>query len=127
MLLLTVLVLGLLFVTFRRFEVGRGVRFYEAERSRFDAYAEEFWSALVLGGVPLSWRQNTAVVVHRATHEGLHVLVALLRSIEAPLARLSYKMRVSAPKPAGTPVSDFLKTITPDKASTASEKSPSTI
>lgn len=114
-LLLIALSAMLAFVSMRRMEVARGVRFFEDKRAVLDAQAEVLWSRLVRGGVPLSWRRYVGVVLHDVTHLSIHGAVELVRAVERPLAKLSYKMRVSAPKSGGAPVSDFLRTITPEK------------
>ncbi len=92
--------------------VGR--RLFAPTRERLDVYATELWQALVMGGVPMRWRQEVLRAAHTAVHTGVHVAVAALRAAERPLARLSYKMRVSAPKGNGKQVSEFLRTITPE-------------
>ena len=102
-------------MSLRRYEYARGVRFFEERRAELDVRAEELWAALVTGGVPMSWRTYAQAVLHDITHLGVHSAVELVRAIERPLARLSYKMRVSAPKSGSAPVSSFLRTITPDK------------
>lgn len=106
---------GLAFVSMRRFEESRGIRLFNERRVALDSYASSLWEALVLGGIPVAWRKHAALLIHGVTHEGVRQAVEVVRAVERPLARLSYKMRVSAPKGAGAPVSDFLKTITPDK------------
>ena len=93
------------------------MRVYADMRAQLDTFAEELWRAAVLGGIPLSWRQRAQAIVHELGHESVHAAVTVLRSIEAPLSRLSYRMRVSAPKTGAAPVSEFLKTITPDRTS----------
>lgn len=115
--LLASLILALGFIMFRRWETARGVRMFDARRTALDQYAEELWSALVLGGLPVRWRQNAIAVTHRLGHGGVHMAVSALRAAERPLARLSYKMRVSAPKAGSAQVSKFLQTITPQKGS----------
>ncbi len=101
--------------TVRRVELVRGTRFFEPVRASFDSWATDLWSALVLGGIPVSWRSYVRAVAHDLTHLLVRVAVEVIRAIERPLARLSYKMRVSAPKSGMAPVSEFLKTLTPDK------------
>jgi hypothetical protein len=68
-----------------------------------------------MGGIPVSWRTYTRAIVHELTHFLVRVAVEVVRAIERPLAKLSYKMRVSAPKSGMAPVSEFLKTLTPEK------------
>lgn len=103
------------FLSLRRLEVARGVRYFDTERAVLDQHAEVIWAKLIHGGIPLSWRVYAGVILHDVTHLGVHSAVELVRAVERPLARLSYKMRVSAPKGGGAPVSNFLRTITPDK------------
>lgn len=119
LMLAATIVAAVLFVLFRVAESRRDVRFFNTTRTVLDAQAIEFWNALVTGGVPLAWREHAAVATHRVTQVAVHLAVAALRAAERPLARLSYKMRVSAPKAGGTQVSEFLKTITPDKSGTS--------
>jgi hypothetical protein len=113
--LVVTLAAGLGYTWFRRVEEARGVRVYADTRAQLDIFAEELWRAAVLGGIPLSWRHRAQALAHEVGHEGVHMAVTLLRAIEAPLSRLSYRMRVSAPKTGAAPVSEFLKTITPDR------------
>lgn len=103
------------FLSLRRVEVARGVRYFDTGRTLLDSRAEELWVKLVTGGVPLSWRHFASVVLHDLGHLGVHTAVEVVRAMERPLAKLSYKMRVSAPKSGNAPVSDFLRTITPEK------------
>ena len=115
LLIVVALLAALSFVSVRRFEVVKGSRFFETQRSVLDTRAEEVWQALVTGGAPQSWRTYVQATAHAVTHEVVRLAVEVVRAVERPLARLSYKMRVSAPKATTAPVSDFLKTITPDK------------
>ena len=103
------------FLSLRRLEVARGMRYFDTERAVLDQHAEIMWMKLIHGGIPLSWRTYAGVILHDITHLGVHSAVELVRAVERPLARLSYKMRVSAPKGGGAPVSNFLRTITPEK------------
>lgn len=114
-LLSVALLLGALFLAVRMVEVRRDIRFFDEQRTALDAHANELYAAVVMGGIPVRWRQYTAFLVHQITHEIVHLAVLSLRAIERPLARLSYRMRVSQPKTGGE-VSSFLKTITPDKS-----------
>lgn len=111
------ILLAVAFVVFRTVEARQNRRFFDATRTAWDQRVTTAWHALVTGGVPREWREHAAVVLHRATQSGVHVAVTALRAAERPLARLSYKMRVSAPKAGTGQVSEFLKTITPDKGS----------
>jgi ABC-type dipeptide/oligopeptide/nickel transport system permease subunit len=103
------------FISLRRAEEARGARYFEAERTILDERAAILWTALVLGGVPVSWRNYARAVLHDVTHLSVHSAVEAVRAVERPLAKLSYKMRVSAPKSGNAPVSNFLRTITPEK------------
>ncbi|MCL9971824.1 MAG: hypothetical protein NBV63_00210 [Candidatus Pacebacteria bacterium] len=114
-LILSVLVVALAFMSVRRLEAARGIRFFEPQRRAFDVYAESVWAALVLGGIPVSWRTYVRAVIHDITHMLVRLMVEVIRAVERPLARLSYKMRVSAPKGTGAPVSEFLKILSPEK------------
>lgn len=113
--ILTALALGLLYVWLRRFETVRGGRFFEASRARFDARASALLEALVLGGIPVSWRKYVVALFHEVVHTMVRFAVDVIRAVERPLARLSYRLRVSAPKGSGVPVSEFLRTISPEK------------
>jgi hypothetical protein len=115
LLIVLALLAALSFVSVRRFEAAKGTRFFDAQRAVLDTRAEEVWHALVTGGAPLAWRTYAQVTAHTVGHEVVRIAVEVVRAVERPLARLSYKMRVSAPKVGAAPVSDFLKTITPDK------------
>jgi hypothetical protein len=114
-LILVALMAMLTLISVRRYETAKGMRFFDSYRETFDVYAAQLWVGVVLGGIPVSWRTYARAVVHDVTHTGVRLAVEVIRAIERPLARLSYKMRVSAPKGAGAPVSDFLRTITPEK------------
>ena len=115
MLILLALVAGLALISVRRYETTRGVRYFENARTAFDAYAEALWATLVLGGIPMSWRSFMRSVGHEVSHSTVRLAVETIRAVERPLARLSYKMRVSAPKGNTAPVSDFLRTLSPEK------------
>jgi hypothetical protein len=126
-LLVVGLVLTLCFILFRAWEVRRGSRLYNERRLLLDHWAERVYETLVLGGVPLSWRRYAVAVSHEVSHEAVRLLVAIIRAVEKPLVRLSYRLRVSAPKTGAQPVSEFLRTIAPDKQAATSQKTPSTI
>lgn len=121
------LVLTFSFILFRVWEVRRGVRIYNERRLLVDQWAERVFETLVLGGVPLSWRKYAVAVVHEISHEAVRLMVVIIRAAEKPLVRLSYRLRVSAPKTGAQPVSEFLRTIAPDKQAATSQKTPSTI
>lgn len=121
------LVLTLCYILFRVWEVRRGVRIYNERRLLLDHWAERVYETLVLGGVPLSWRRYAVAVVHEISHEAVRLMVVIIRAVEKPLVRLSYRLRVSAPKNGAQPVSEFLRTIAPDKQAATSQKTPSTI
>lgn len=104
------------FTLFRSWEARKEIRYFNDNRTVLDGYAEELYAALVMGGLPLRWRQNAAALIHNISHNGVLLMVATLRAVERPLARLSYRMRVSTPKVGTAQVSDFLKTLSPDKA-----------
>ncbi len=107
-------VLGVLFFALRSVEERRGYRYFADQRKQLDAFVEEVWAAAVLGGVPISWRQQVRIAVHEIGHGIVQHAVYALRMIERPLSRLSYKMRVTAPKSGGSrEVSGFLKTLSP--------------
>lgn len=114
-LILVALVAMLGLISVRRLELARGMRFFDTQRSVLDARAAELWEALVLGGLPVSWRAYVRAVFHDLGQVLVHTAVEVVRAVERPLAKLSYKMRVTAPKSGTKPVSDFLKTITPEK------------
>ncbi len=108
------LILALSYIWIRRFETVRGVRYREEMRVRFDQRAEMLWTGLVEGGIPLEWRHYAKIAAHTTSHQAVRIAVETVRAIERPLARLSYKLRVTAPKGAGE-VSEFLKTLSPEK------------
>ena len=115
--LLSLIALTAAFVVFRVSESRFEKRAFNELRTRLDQHAEELYTALVMGGIPLSWRRFVVALVHEVGHELVHFMVSGLRAVERPLARLSYRLRVSAPKTGAAPVSEFLKTITPDRTS----------
>jgi hypothetical protein len=49
------------------------------------------------------------------SHEIVHLFLATLRAVEKPVAQLSYKMRLARTKNGTRSVSEYLRTITPDK------------
>ena len=121
------LMLTFCFILFRVWEVSRGVRIYNDHRLLLDNWAERVYEIMVLCGVPLAWRKYGVAVAHEISHEAVRLLVVIIRAVEKPLVRLSYRLRVSAPKTGAQPVSEFLRTIAPDKQSATSQKTPSTI
>ncbi len=102
-------------VTVRRVETARGARYFDATRTVLDRRALEFWEALVMGGIPVSWRSYARAIMHDTAHLLVRLAVETVRALERPLVKLSYKMRVTAPKSGAAPVSEFLKTLSPEK------------
>lgn len=108
------LLIGLFFVSLRRYEATRGVRFFETARTDFDIWATKIFEHIIQGGVPVSWRSQFTAFLHAFTHTIVDIAVWLVRSLEHRLARFSYHLRVTAPK-GSAQVSEFLRTLTPDK------------
>ncbi len=111
---LIVAVSAILFVL-RHAEESRGQRFFADARSKLDQQTMNIYEGAVMGGVPHVWRDASVKFIHDVTHGAVQQAVKGLRSVERPLSRLSYKMRVSQPKATAGEVSEFLKTITPER------------
>lgn len=108
------LVLAVLFVALRLWEVRRGSRFFESFRRALDRRAVALYRTLVFGEMPRRWRESLARFGNRVLHRSVRALVAGLRAIERPLSRMSHRMRTNAQSGTREP-SEFLKTITPKR------------
>jgi hypothetical protein len=73
------------------------------------------YKAAVLGSIPEKYRLAAVALLHSLAHDAVVFAVEALRSLERPLARLSLRLRQSAPRPSGKEPSPFLKTIAPEK------------
>lgn len=100
----------------RRFEHGTP-RLWDDTRKDLDVAVATAYQAVATGDALRAGRTRLFALVHAASHRALLALVALLRAIERPLARHSYRMRMMPPKPPTREPSEFLKTITPEKKS----------
>lgn len=103
------------FFVFRLWEEKRGHRLWATKREHVDHVVSDMYHRAVTGNVPYRYRTAFIVFLQKSIHEGVLLLVAGLRSIERPLTRLSYRMRMSVPQPKGKEVSSFLRTIVPRK------------
>ncbi len=103
------------FFGFRWWEEKRGVRLFQDSRAVVDTRVAHVYEAIVRGEIPSSWRQSFAAWLHVLTHRVVVLLVEALRTIERPLTRLSYRMRMQKPSSNGKEVSPYLKSIVPEK------------
>jgi hypothetical protein len=106
------------FWCFRLWEAKRGVRVWDTRRRALDAAVGNAYHALVAGDALAAHRLRIFALVHAITHRSLAWFVDILRAVERPLARVSYRMRMAPPKAPAREPSEFLKTITPEKKST---------
>ena len=101
----------------REREEQRGTRLAESHRATLDRVVAEAYHTLVAGDALHTHRLRFFALVHNVSHRVVIALVAALRAVERPLARVSHRMRMEPPKSPREP-SEFLKTITPDKKTT---------
>ncbi len=106
--------LGIL-IGVRAVEERRGIRVFQDVRSRYDRRIAEAYTRIVANDFPIEIRQNVSHALHWLSHRIVVLAVEMVRAIERPLTRLSYRLRTRAPKPSGKDVSPFLRTITPEK------------
>lgn len=99
----------------RVWEERRGARLMASPRAAWDARFAKAHEAMVRGDFARTARAALLAALHSLSHRALASLVALLRAIERPLARISHRMRVPPPTSPPREPSEFLKTITPDK------------
>jgi len=120
-------VLGLvLYALLRFFEISRGKRFFDAVRSRLDAFSSRVYRLAVFGELPHGYRAWFSARVGELVHHAVVALVAWLRAIERPLSRMSRRLRVSRhTSTASREPSSFLKDIK-NGAHDAHEKSDGT-
>ena len=104
-----------LYLGFRVFEHSRGTMLFKKKRGELDTQIEHLYHALVMGSIPIEWRFQFISLLHTLSRRSVQIAVEILRAIERPLARLSYRMRTYAPKANGKEVSAYLKTIIIDK------------
>jgi len=104
-----------MFIAFRVFEEKRQVRLWGKARRALDEKVTEAYEAAVTGSIPRHYRIRFLAFLQQAFHELVLFLVAMLRAIERPLTRLSYRMRMAASNTKKKEVSPFLKTIAPEK------------
>jgi len=105
------------FLAFRFWEERRGRRVWGAARDSADVVVVDMYSAAVMGNVPQKYRIALVALLHAIAHEAVVSAVRALQAVERPLARLSHRLRQSAPRGNGKEPSAFLKTITPEKRS----------
>ncbi len=96
-------------------ERAAGKKVFSETRAGFDNAIAAFFNSAVLGGVPNEWRDQFVKSTHDVIHLMVQVGVSVLRALERPLSRLSYRMRMRQPQATATEVSEFLKTITPER------------
>lgn len=110
----SILLLGA-FVMFRMWEEKRGKKFFASVRAEGDEIVSDLYRAAVMGNIPHRYRHMLIAFLHNLTHAGVVLAVAVLRAIERPLSRFSYRLRQRAPSITKKEPSAFLKTITPEK------------
>lgn len=103
---------------FRLWEARRGVRLWEERRRALDTLVSEVYQVVIAGDALAGYRARIFSFMHSLSHRALTALVILLRTIERPLARVSYRMRMAPPKTPTREPSEFLKTLTTEKKST---------
>jgi hypothetical protein len=115
--------LGLLlaFFAFRIWEEKRGVRHFSRMRLSADETVRDMYQGAITGSIPRRYRVAFIAFLRRIAHESVIFLVESLRSVERPLTRLAYRMRMAAPNAKKKPVSPFLKTIAPEKTDETGE------
>lgn len=81
------------FVCFRIYESTRNERFFARARGRLDVRVLRFYRTLVLGDIPHTYRARARSAAKKAIHTVVVAAVSLLRSLERPLVRASFRMR----------------------------------
>ena len=114
-LFLVALLFAGVYTGFRAWEERRGVEIARERREKFDAWVTSVYTSMVEGGIPLTWRNKTGALAYTLSHEVVHLFLGALRAIEKPVAQLSYKMRLARTKNGTRSVSEYLRTITPEK------------
>jgi len=115
------LVLFTAFAALKVWEERKGARILEPMRASLDAQLPRIYQAAVMGSLPTSWRHAVAVFAHDATHRAVVFLVEVLRAVERPLTRISFRMRIQKPSANGKGISPFLKSIMPEKKEAPSD------
>lgn len=105
------LVLLLAFFVFRSWEEKRGVRVFASVRRGLDETVRDIYQGAVTGSIPAHYRVALITSLRHRAHETVLLLVDVLRAIERPLTRLSYRMRMANPNAPKREVSSFLQTI----------------
>jgi hypothetical protein len=106
--------LGLLiaFVWYRMWEERQPVKFMNAEREAADYTVLNLYRKAVMGDIPAHFRMRLVRLAHELSHLVIVFTVEILRALERPLARLSYRMRRATISSAnGKEPSAFLKTL----------------
>lgn len=101
------------FVALSMWEMRRGVRLFRALREKGDRLAAGAYRTLVFGEIPSVYRESLVAHARKGLHTLVNMLIALLRGVERPLARMSSRMRHRYERAEGvnrTP-SPFLKDI----------------
>ncbi|MEK7613513.1 MAG: hypothetical protein AAB439_01390 [Patescibacteria group bacterium] len=100
------------YLAVRFFEVRRGRRFFEVQRKKLDEFSVRLYRLCVFGELPTSYRLWFFKSLRHATHQGVVMLVALLRALERPLSRLNHRLRTPRVKTVEPrDPSPFLKTM----------------
>ena len=85
------------FVALTQYETGRGVRFFAAERMRFDKNVERFqfiWEHVDLGSFV---RGELHHLARRIAHDSAHLSLQTVRAVERLLTRLVRHIRTRQP------------------------------
>ena len=107
----------LLFTALLVWETAHNKKMLPSVRARSDRLISKTYHYLVFGEISRSYRGTLIFHARRMTHQAIHLLAALLRAVERPLARTSRRMQHSHESGNGevrTP-SPFLKDIVDDK------------
>ena len=101
---------------FRFYEARRRERFFESSRKKLDSFSIELYRLAVFGELPAVYRVSLRNALHVVTHASVNRAVKLLRAVERPLSRLSYRLRITRMKDVEhRDPSPFLKNITGTK------------
>jgi hypothetical protein len=111
----------------RTWEVRRGLRLWEGRREELDKTVADAYRGYIAGDALHVHRARFFAFIHTLTHQAVVALVALLRAVERPLARLSYRMRIAPPPAPNRQPSEFLKTLASEKSEATDAPSADTL
>ncbi len=109
------------YIAFRMHEEKKGFMLFATARAKADEAVLGAYRAAVTKDIPSHFRVFLIHAAHYVTHAVVVLAVQVLRAIERPLARFSYRLRRNIPVANGKAPSDFLTTIKPAKPSSDGE------